>query len=176
MMSLRRGTMTFMLGLCVIGLASGCGETAAEKRLQRVNSEVRTYTTTLRTAAKTLSRLRAPAGFRSGASCSQRVGGEASICFTRTRTVVLDDQTMTELVRETGAYLERNSLSCSTPRSSARPRVRLIACTATATLGGERLVLTAQSLAVVRRKMETPTGQSVVVPADSEIVVTDVGH
>jgi hypothetical protein len=123
-----------------------------------------------------LSKLKAPAGFAVDVRCGEDAGRDA-ICFRRPRSVVLNEQATAEMTRETGADVERATTSCSPTVRFARPRLRLVACSARATLAGEHLALTVRSLVIATQTTEVPTTRSAAgVPGGSEIIVTDVGH
>jgi hypothetical protein len=171
-----RSTGAAWLALCAAITISSCGGNQAERRAEGVSSEAHTYSTSPGAAAEILSGMVAPIGFGADKSCGQD-GGVLSICFTRSRSVVLDDLRMTRMIGESGARVEPKTVECSSTSGADKPRLRLVACSARATLGGDHLVLTARSLVIAQGAKESPTARSAPgVRSGAEIVVTDVGH
>jgi hypothetical protein len=157
------------------GALSGCGQSGAEKRAERISAEAHTYLPAPAAATRSLSTLSTPAGFRQEARCGSAI--QDSVCFSRPRSIPLSDQTVAEIIREAGARAEAGTVSCAPPRHYAKPHLWLAACTARARFSGGHLVFTLRSLVVATRTTEVPTTRSVAgVPAGSEIVVTDVGE
>jgi hypothetical protein len=142
-------------------------------------------------ATALLAKLAAPAGFERG-PCSPIPSYGDSVCFRRSRSVVLDRKLMAALVASFGAKLDTQldhalGRNASTPSAcvpsrqyqishAATPRLTLIACNVLAKRGSQHLNISATSLVLADAKSIVATTRDAPhTPGGSEIMVTDDG-
>jgi len=163
------------LVLCAGGVLCGCGQTAAQKRAESISAEAHAALPAPRVAARLLSTVSTPDGFKQDARCAGGPGQD-SICFSRSRSVLPNNRTVAEVISGMGAHEDPGTVGCAPAGNYAKPHLWLGACTARASLAGGYLLVTLRSLVVVNRAKETPTTRSTArVPGGSEIIVTDIG-
>lgn len=143
------------------------------------NTQALTYGTSAADAAAVLAKTRTPPGFRK-TPCREPHPGWFIACFSRRRSIVLDEAEMRRLVAATGArplHVIGPPVHCL---GHKKPHVRqsvLQACVATSILGTERLLLSAKSVAVAEPRGATGTTRSSrPLPPGTEIEVDVIGH
>ncbi|HWX88409.1 MAG TPA: hypothetical protein VNX67_09555, partial [Solirubrobacteraceae bacterium] len=111
-----------------------------------VQKQVRVYGTTAALAAATRAKLRPPPGFKRSSDCHVDRG---TVCFTRSKSLLLDAHVMARLLGATGATLysadrakyQLPPIVCRT--ASHRFRLSFQSCDAEAVFGNERLMVSA---------------------------------
>lgn len=166
-----------LAALAVAGLR--IGGAAAAHRPAGLDKQVRVYGTTPTLAAATLAKLRTPSGFRPSRCVYYREANSA--CFSRSRSIPLDDATMRRLVAALGArpysLYGRDPTACFRARHFKTARLTFQACHGEGLIGDERLSLVARSLVASGPKGVHGTTRTVrLVPHPSEISVDVVGH
>jgi len=166
--------------LCTMAIASvmvtlgACGESSRQKKTDRAFASERSYTTTPAGAARTLSRLKAPAGFQR----TQRCPKTYSVCFVRSPSIVLDDKEMDRLVAALGATKRPGTATTCTPtRHPAVSRLAFVACTAVATMGRDFLHIDTTSVVLATAgRAQSSTRSFRGTYQGSMLEVTDIGH
>ncbi len=132
------------IGLVCVGLAGGCGESAAQKRVGELTKKVVNYKATRPQAETTLSRLNVPPGFVRVRPCPSVTSGTYTKCFARKHSIVLNQASMTRLIEHFGAKVSASTLRCFPIRHSATTHQVLSVCASAATLGADRLIFDAR--------------------------------
>lgn len=158
---------------CVMLVVSACGESQREKKIEKAFASEHVYTTTPAGAAANLSRLGVPPGFIRVGKCPN----SDSACFTRRRSISLDDSEMIRLVAALGAAIRPATAMCTPVRHRGVLRLSFVACTALATVGKELLHVNATSVVVATATgTRSSTRRFRGAPGGSTIEVTDIGH
>ncbi len=145
-----------------------------------VQKQIRAYGTTAALAAQTRAKLKPPRGFKRSSGC--HVSPE-TVCFARNESQLLDPAVMERYLADIGAKLYSTNrvqsglppIGCRT--ASLRVRLSFQSCNAEATIGHERLMISAQSAILVAHGSLRPTRRS---PRGfffpTEIYVYIIGH
>jgi hypothetical protein len=160
--------------LCVVLMASGCGQSAPQKKADEVNASVRNYSTTPAAAAHVLNRLSVPAGFRRSEPCGQKTIAAYTVCFRPRQSIVPDQTVMADLVARFGAKMEPATVSCPPVKHFRRSPVSFVACSVGAKFRGDRLIFQATARVVASEK--SGVGGARGLPRGLELEITDVGH
>lgn len=145
-----------------------------------VQKQIRVYGTTAALAAETRAKLKPPPGFKRSSDCP--VDPE-TVCFVRNESRLLDPPLMQRYLAAIGATLSSTDrvqsgvppIVCRT--ASLRVRLSFQGCDAEATIGHERLMVSAHSAILVAHGSVRPTRRSpkgFAFPA--EIHVNVIGH
>ncbi len=145
-----------------------------------VQKQVRVYGTTAALAAETRAKLKPPPGFKRSSDCHVE---QATVCFTRNKSMLLNTHVVARLLAATGATLysadrKKNGVSpieCRT--ATLRIPLSFQTCDAEALIGDERLTVSVHSAVLVIHGSLRPTTRSVKgLTHPAEIHVSIIGH